>query len=147
MSHSLVSEKFSRKSLQCAKIKCTCLRAHKASISNTTIFTGSSDSSSVHCTDSTTGQMMLGVLAEWLQGGVVTLPSLRAQSDRLSSPCKGSHCCQNFLWNGDVLFGSFNCPQAGALDFFSTEETCARTVQTQGWMMYKTSKTPCLARN
>ena len=57
MPYSLASDKFSNKSLQCAlKIKCTCLRTFKASIGTIAIFTRSSRSGSVRCTDSTAGQ-------------------------------------------------------------------------------------------
>ena len=53
--------------------KCTCLITLKASIDTITMLTSRSDSSSVYCSDSTTGQTMYGVLAEWLQSGVVAL--------------------------------------------------------------------------
>ena len=55
------------------KIKCTRLGTFKASISTTTTFTRSSDSSSVRCTDPAIGQTVPAVLAERFQRGIVAI--------------------------------------------------------------------------
>ena len=54
--YNFASGTLSHKSLQCEKIKCTCLTTLKTSIGTITISTRSSGSGSVSCTDSTAGQ-------------------------------------------------------------------------------------------
>ena len=99
--------------------------------STITIFTRSSDSSSVCWTNSATRQMLPGVLAERQHLAGVALLTLwaGALSDRLSSPCKGPNRCQTSRENGDGADGSFKRSQERSLDFH-TEVTCARTFQT-----------------
>ena len=100
MPHTVTSEKFYHKLLQCAKkkIKCTCWRTLEASIGTITTFTRSWDSTSVSWTDSTTSQTVPGELAERQHLAGVTLRTLRIPSNLLSSPCNVPDRCQTFLW-------------------------------------------------